>query len=203
MIIGAAIARRLGTVVRRGTTGPAYPAFTGAVAFGLTVSMTVPFGSVLVLAVLLAPGRWRAVAICSSIGSSLGALVVYLIFHHLGWAQFVQAYPDVARSEAWQDATRWLAEYGSLALLAISAMPVPQTPALMFAGIYRMPVPEVWLAMFVGKIIKYGFYARVVALFPERFAWRYAALLAVAMPHAGSPAGGDGPPRKGRANGNR
>lgn len=143
--------------------------------------MSVPFGGVLAVAVLLAAPRWRAIVLCSSLGSSLGALVIYLIFHHLGWSQFIAAYPEIAQSNAWRDAARWLAQYGSFGLFVISALPLPQTPALIFAGIYRMPVPEVWLAMFLGKLIKYGIYGRIVYEFPERFTQRYAAFLATAQ----------------------
>ena len=178
MLILQAAARKLGSAVNRGTTGPAYPALVGAIALGLTVSMSVPFGGVLAVAVLLAATRWRAIVLCSSLGSSIGALVIYLMFHHLGWSQFIAAYPEIAKSNAWRDAARWIEQYGSFALFAISALPLPQTPALIFAGIYRMPVPEVWLAMFLGKLIKYGIYGRIVYAFPERYARRYAAFLA-------------------------
>jgi membrane protein YqaA with SNARE-associated domain len=187
-LILQAITRKLGAIVQRGTTGPAYPAFVGAIALGLTVSMSVPFGGVLAVAVLLAAPRWRAIVLCSSLGSSLGGLVIYLIFHHLGWSQFIAAYPEIAQSNAWRDAARWLAQYGSLGLFAISALPLPQTPALIFAGIYRMPVPEVWLAMFLGKLIKYGIYGRFVFEFPEHFAQRYGAFLATAQGARGTAA---------------
>ena len=177
MLILQAVARKLGSVVNRGTTGPAYPVLVGAIALGLTVSMSVPFGGVLAVAVLLAATRWRAIVLCSSLGSSIGALVIYLMFHHLGWSQFIAAYPEIAKSNAWRDAARWIEQYGSFALFAISALPLPQTPALIFAGIYRMPMPEVWLAIFLGKLIKYGIYGRIVYEFPERYARRYAAFL--------------------------
>ena len=178
MLILQAVARKLGSVVNRGTTGPAYPVLVGAIALGLTVSMSVPFGGVLAVAVLLAATRWRAIVLWSSLGSSIGALVIYLMFHHLGWSQFIAAYPEISKSNAWRDATHWIEQYGSFALFAISALPLPQTPALIFAGIYRMPVPEVWLAVFLGKLIKYGIYGRIVYEFPERYARRYAAFLA-------------------------
>jgi membrane protein YqaA with SNARE-associated domain len=196
MLILQVVARKLGVAVKRGTTGPAYLALIAALAFGLTVSMSVPFGGVLAVAVLLAVARWRAIVLCSSLGSSLGALVVYLLFHHLGWSQFIAAYPEIARSNAWGDATRWLEQYGSFGLFAISALPLPQTPALIFAGIYRMPVPEVWLAIFLGKIIKYGVYAAIVSAFPERYSRRYASLLAAAR-HADR-AANDGGSAKGK-----
>jgi membrane protein YqaA with SNARE-associated domain len=139
--------------------------------------MTIPFGSILGVAVLIAPRRWKAIAVLSSLGSSLGAVVIYLGFHHLGWAQFIEAYPDVAASKAWRDGTRWVSANGVYAIFAIAALPLPQTPALMFAGITRLPVAEVWLAVLLGKLFKYGVYAALVASFPRYFMKRYAVLL--------------------------
>ena len=174
------VARSLGAAVRRGTSGPAYPALVGTAALGFTLSMSLPFGGVLAIAVLLAPARWRAIVVAASIGSSIGALGVYLLFHHLGWAQFISAYPEIARSNAWRDATHWLEHYGWGALFAISALPVPQSPALAFAGIYRMPVGEVWLAIFIGKLVKYGTYGAILRAFPEWATQRYGSLLRAA-----------------------
>ena len=42
----------------------------------------------------------------ASLGAALGAALLYLAFHHLGWARLFAAYPDVVRSSAWGDATR-------------------------------------------------------------------------------------------------
>lgn len=139
--------------------------------------MSLPFGGVLAAAVLLAPARWRSTVLAASLGSSFGALVIYLVFHHLGWNQFIAVYPDIVASQAWIDANRWLSGYGMFALFAIAALPVPQTPALIFTAIYRLPVGEVWLAIFAGKLVKYGVYALGVKAFPDRFAGRYEALL--------------------------
>jgi len=179
----ATIVRKLGTLAAGGASGAAYCAFVGCVAFGMTLSMTIPFGSILVIAVLLAPRRWRAIAAWASVGSSLGALTLYLGFHHLGWAQFIQAYPEIAESKAWRDATRWVSNYGIYAVFAFAALPVPQTPALIFAGIEKLPVAEIWLAVLLGKLIKYSLYAGIVAHFPARFAKRYALLLLRARQH--------------------
>ncbi len=171
------IVRKLGALAEGGAGGVAYCAFVGSTAFALTLTMSIPFGSILAVAVLLAPRRWRAIAASSSLGSSLGALMLYLGFHHLGWAQFLQAYPEIAQSRAWHDATHWVSTYGTYAVFAIAALPLPQTPALIFAGIERLPVAEIWLAVLLGKLIKYSLYAGIVSLFPTRFARRYALLI--------------------------
>jgi membrane protein YqaA with SNARE-associated domain len=155
------------TLLRRADR-PAFPAVVGAVAVAATVSMSVPFSTLLVAAVLMARRRWIAIAVWASLGAALGAALLYLVFHHLGWARLFDAYPDVVRSTAWSDATRWLSTYGVLALLVIAATPLPLTPALMFAGISRLPIVEVVLALWIGKLAKYLVYAWLASRFPER-----------------------------------
>lgn len=181
---------------------PLFPLVVGAIAAVATVSMSVPFASLLMAAVLMARRRWRAIALFSSLGAALGGGLLYLVFHHLGWAQLFSAYPDVVRSAAWRDASRWLGAYGVPALFVIAATPLPLTPALMFAGISRLPIAEVVLALWLGKLIKYLVYAWLASRFPElalRTEWRHVqalhALLARgkgAGPGQGAPA--DAPP---------
>lgn len=151
----------------RGADTRAFPILVAAVALIATLSMTIPFGTLLIAAVLLAPRRWLAIAAASSFGSAVGALILYLVFHHLGWNRFFEAYPDVVRSVAWRDATSWLGGYGVPSLLIIAALPLPLTPALMFAAISRLPAAEVILALWVGKLVKYTLYAWLASAFPS------------------------------------
>ncbi|MFZ5505045.1 MAG: VTT domain-containing protein [Pseudomonadota bacterium] len=167
MLRGALESGLMRTLLRRADR-PAFPAVVGAVAVAATVSMSVPFSTLLVAAVLMARRRWIAIAVWASLGAALGAALLYLVFHHLGWARLFDAYPDVVRSTAWSDATRWLSTYGVLALLVIAATPLPLTPALMFAGISRLPIVEVVLALWIGKLAKYLVYAWLASRFPER-----------------------------------
>ena len=167
MLRGALESGLMRTLLRRADR-PAFPAVVGAVAVAATVSMSVPFSTLLVAAVLMARRRWIAIAVWASLGAALGAALLYLVFHHLGWARLFDAYPDVVRSTAWSDATRWLSTYGVLALLVIAATPLPLTPALMFAGISRLPIVEGVLALWIGKLAKYLVYAWLASRFPER-----------------------------------
>ena len=155
------------TLTRRADK-PVFPMMVAAVAFVAALSMSVPFAPLLGLAVLMVPGRWKSITIMSSLGAALGAGLLYLAFHHLGWAGLLASYPDVVRSRAWSDATRWLANYGVVALLVLAATPLPLTPALMIASISRLPVMEVLLALWLGKLVKYTAYAWLVSAFPSR-----------------------------------
>lgn len=146
---------------------PAYPLVVAAVALAATVSMSLPFGSVLVLAVLLAPRRWVAIAGAASLGAALGGLLLLLFFHHLGWAQLAQAYPEIVHSKAWLDAERWLDRWGVWALGLLAASPLPLTPALMLCALLPVSLAPVLLALWLGKLAKYLLYAGLSARFPQ------------------------------------
>jgi membrane protein YqaA with SNARE-associated domain len=147
----------------------AYPVAVGIAAFALTVTMIIPFASILIGAVLLRRDRWKEIVVLSSLGSATGGLILYVSFHHLGWSQITAAYPDLSQLKAWSDATRWISAYGTWALLGIAATPMPQTPALIFTAMSRLPAAEVFLALFFGKLLKYGVYGWLAAEFPSWF----------------------------------
>ena len=171
MLRGALESGLIRTLVRRADTR-SFPVVVAAVAFAATLTMSVPFATLLVTAVLMAPRRWVAISLWSSLGAALGAALLYMIFHHLGWANLFAAYPEVVRSAAWRDASRWLDRYGVVALLVIAATPLPLTPALMFAAISRLPVAEVVVALWMGKLVKYVVYGWLASAFPARWITR-------------------------------
>jgi membrane protein YqaA with SNARE-associated domain len=140
-----------------------YLLLVGLLAFIFTISMTIPAVSVVIGAVVLRRDRWGEVVLCSSLGSATGSLVLYLIFHHLGWNEIAAAYPDLMQSRAWADAARWIETFGTWALFAIAASPLPQTPALIFTAMSPALAPQVFFALFVGKLLKYGIYGLVAA----------------------------------------
>ncbi|HQQ62566.1 MAG TPA: hypothetical protein PLF22_03235 [Pseudomonadales bacterium] len=138
-------------------------------AIASTLSMLVPFTSILVIAVLAQPTRWRSAFCWGSAGSALGGSIITLAFHQLGWIQVYQKFPELASSPAWHSVLIWTAEYGLRALAVIAALPLPQTPALIFCSISQQPLWGVFLALFFGKFVKYGVVAATVSVFPDRF----------------------------------
>ena len=177
-MIWHAIAHRALRTLRRRTEKPSFPPLVGASAFLATTTLALPVEVLVTLTALMAPRRWISIGVFAALGSTLASVGLYLAFHHLGWNLLIEWYPDIARSKAWTDATRWLSRYGSSALFVLMAfpLPVPKVPALAFAGIYRMPVVEVLLAIGLGKLLKYNVYALIVSRFPERFRALYGTL---------------------------
>lgn len=105
----------------------------------------------------------------SALGSAVGATVLVMAFHQLGWTQLYERFPELATHDNWRRIIEWVASFGALALFLIAASPLPQTPALIFFGIARQDYQSVFLAMLAGKILKYGLFAWLAARFPERF----------------------------------
>lgn len=174
-MIWHAITHRAVEFLGRRAQEPWFPPLVGSCAFLATTTLALPVEVLVVATVLMSPRRWAAIGLFAALGSTIGSLVLYLAFHHLGWNLLIEWYPDIAISKAWADATRWLSQYGSIALFVLMALPlpVPKVPSLAFAGIYRLPIYEVLLAIGAGKLIKYSLYALIVSSFPERFARLY------------------------------
>jgi len=83
----------------------------------------------------------------------------------------LEHYPDLPTTQAWNDASRWLSDYGLLALFGLMAfpLPVPKTPALALASLYPMPPSAVFLVIWLGKMGKYTVYAFAAARCPHWF----------------------------------
>jgi membrane protein YqaA with SNARE-associated domain len=134
-----------------------------------TFSAAYPVTAVVVPAALLAPTRWRQISVVAALGSALGATLLVIVCHHLGWSLVYQRFPEFAENAHWGQIMAWMSRYGLLTLFAIALSPLPQTPALAFAGIVRQDYADVFTVMLVGKLFKYGLYAWLVSRFPERF----------------------------------
>lgn len=134
-----------------------------------TLSAGFPVSAVVVSATLLQPLRWPAIAVVCALGSGLGATLLVVAFHHLGWNQLYVCFPQLATNREWIDIIDWVSRYGIAALFAIALSPLPQTPALIFFAVARHDYASVFAAITIGKTCKYSLFAWAAARFPERF----------------------------------
>jgi len=168
MIIHAMTQKIIAMVRRQGERKSFIP-LVGLAALLATLSMSVPVEWLVIVASLTRRNRWVATASIAALGSAIASLGLYLAFHHFGWNILAARYPELAGSQAWLQATRWLSQYGLFAIFGLMALPlpVPKLPMLAVAGIYRLPIPEVFTAIAAGKIIKYLAYAYIAVRFPD------------------------------------
>jgi len=105
----------------------------------------------------------------AAFGSAVGATILVILLHYLGWEQIYERFPELSTHGTWVLIMTWAATYGTPALFLIAVSPLPQTPALLFFAIARQDYVSVFVAIFAGKLLKYGFFAWSVFRFPERF----------------------------------
>lgn len=143
-----------------------------AVCLGLalvgTLTAVYPVTAVVVPAALLLPQRWRQVAVFTALGSALGATALVAAFHHLAWTQVYAHFADFSAGAAWDSAAEWVTRYGAFALFLVAASPLPQTPALLVFSMARHDFLIIFIAMLLGKLLKYGLLAWVAACAPDR-----------------------------------
>ena len=167
MIVHATTHKVVAMVLARAERRSFVP-LVGLTAFISALSMSVPVEWLVVAASLANRRRWMLIASIAAMGSAIASLGLYLAFHHFGWNLLLARFPDLAGSQAWLQATDWLSKYGLMAIFGLMALPLPfpKLPMLAVAGIYRLPIADVFVAILVGKVIKYLVYAYLATLFP-------------------------------------
>lgn len=139
--------------------------------FGGTISAAYPVTAVIVTAVLMAPRRWLMLSAACSFGSALAGAVVVGVSHLLGYNEIHHLFPNLISPQTWEEASRWIGDYGVWAIFGVGASPLPQMPLLIFFGIVDDRVFEAFLALFAGKLIKYTVVAWVTQHFPDKLSF--------------------------------
>ena len=109
------------------------------------------------------------IAAITALGSAIGATLLVVIFHNLGWTQVFEKFPELSTNATWHQIIDWASDYDILAMFLIAASPLPQTPALIFFAIAQHDYLSIFVAMLAGKLLKYGVLAWLSSHFPERF----------------------------------
>ncbi|CAN0503985.1 unnamed protein product, partial [Phaeothamnion confervicola] len=117
----------LARLLRQTAHGRGFLVMCAALAFAGTLTATFPVTAVIVPAALLMPGRWRAITLVSAAGSAIGATVLVIVLHHLGWATIYERFPEMLSHPTWARIMDWAGQYGVIALFFIAISPLPQT----------------------------------------------------------------------------
>lgn len=153
--------------LERHTASRHYASWVALASLGLTLLPSLPFGVVLVTAVLLDNRRWLRIWLLSSLAAAAGSLILFAFFHHLGWDQVVARFPEIAQSGVYARVSEWVARWGVWALFVATVIPLPQTPALAVCAIAAQPLPMAFIALLAGKGLRYLLYAWLAAKSPQ------------------------------------
>ena len=152
------------TVLHGSRLSFAYPALVFLLAMISAGSGFYPYGPVLAAAVVFAPERWRSTYLAACLGAASGAALLTLALQSLGEPLLAQYLPDLGLAPQWTRIEHWVAARGAYALALIAALPLPEIPPLLILALAKTPVAAIWLAIFCGKLCKYGLYIFLVRL---------------------------------------
>ena len=136
----------------------------------------VPIEALLVPSILVRPRRWWSSALWVTLGSAVGALALAYVVSLHGEAYVAHLLPKIYHSPSWNRSANFMAEHGVWALAAIAASPIPQQPAVAFSALVHTRCEVIFLAVFVGRAIKYLFVCRLAAFAPRIFRKKQAAI---------------------------
>lgn len=145
--------------------------FSALTSFGGTLTAAYPVTAVVMTAVMLAARRWLTVSVACSFGSALAGAIIVGVSHLLGYNEIHHLFPNLIGPETWDEASRWIGEYGVWAIFAVGTSPLPQMPLLIFFGIVDDRILEAFIALFAGKLIKYTLVAWITQHFPEKLSF--------------------------------
>lgn len=121
-----------------------------------------PFGPVLIAAIVIAPRRWQQIYIASCLGATAGVLVFAWTIEFYGAPVVDSMFPGIEQRPDWLRYTHWISRYGWIALLIFAALPVPQMPVLLLSALSHISLAKIAIAIFIGKLVKYGIYGVVI-----------------------------------------
>jgi membrane protein YqaA with SNARE-associated domain len=139
-----------------------------AIALIGTATATLPVTALAFVSTVLSRGKWIKSTLFCTAGSTVGALLLLMVAHHLGWIGIYEHFPEMTTHPEWFKVMQWVQNFGPVALFLISISPLPQTPALIFFGIVRHDYFAVLLALGCGKFIKYS----VVTFASKKLHWK-------------------------------
>lgn len=123
----------------------------------------VPNEALLVPAVLSQPKKWKRTAFAMTLGSAVGATSFAGLTGRYGPSFVEFFFPGILQSHEWARTTGWIHDHGAIGIFLISLSPLPQHPGVAIAGLANLSLIWLLIAVFLGRIVKYGVLAWCVS----------------------------------------
>lgn len=132
-----------------------YPPLIGLVAIADNFVFIIPSDGILISSVLLTPRRWLWLALTSTFGSTVGALILAALVEIHGLPLILEYYPNLTDTATWTLTSQFFDQYGLYLVFLISMTPLMQQPVIILAGLALTPLSELAPVVFFGKGVKY------------------------------------------------
>lgn len=127
----------------------------------------IPNEGLLISAVIASPKAWIKIAFGMSVGSAIGAAIFGFLMGQYGEALINLLFPSLLTSESWRKSAQLLRHHGLWGLAVISFSPLPQHAAVAIAGLIHLSFWKIFLAVLVGRILKYFLFAWIAVRAPH------------------------------------
>lgn len=132
-----------------------YPPLIGFLAFIDYFIFIIPTDGILISSVMLKPKNWFILSICTALGSTLGALILFQLTESYGLSWILNVYPDLNKGTFWLWTEGFFQEYGLFLVFFIAATPLLQQPVVIFAGLAHTPLIHFLAVIAAGRLTKY------------------------------------------------
>lgn len=132
-----------------------YPQIVGILALLDAFILIIPVDGILISSVLLKPKKWIYISVCVTIGSTIGALMLFYIVEKHGLPFILDIYPGINQGQIWNWSEIFFQKYGLLLVFFIAATPLFQHPIIILASLAHAPFLHMFVAVTTGRVIKY------------------------------------------------
>lgn len=137
-------------------------------AFAAAVTMSLPTAPLVSALVALRPRRWPIIVCWAVLGSATGTTLVMFAFQKLSLSWLNDKMPELMNSSHWQHLMEWVGQHGWWVVAAVAATPLSLLPVLALAAMLGMSLLDVFVAVALGKAVKYGIVASITSMMTKK-----------------------------------
>lgn len=132
--------------------------------------LVVPTDGIMASSTMLQPKRWGRYWLTLTFGSSVGTILLAAVTQSQGLNVALQYFPDLQQGWVWQYTEQLFVSYGLLIVALIAMTPVILQPAAMLAAVAQIPLPSIFVAVLVGRLVKFFIIGYLASHAPQKLA---------------------------------
>jgi membrane protein YqaA with SNARE-associated domain len=144
-----------------------YNYFVGFLAGFDHLALVIPTDGLVVSSAMINPKKWKHLAICTAIGSTLGAVLLAQISNVYGLPFLNEHFTSIVSSPYWAKTQIYFEVYGLGFVFLLAVSPLAQQPGVILAGLAGASLLELAMVVFLGRILKYSFLSYVSVFAPN------------------------------------
>ncbi|MBP6218223.1 MAG: hypothetical protein KA436_06530 [Oligoflexales bacterium] len=117
--------------------------------------IVIPNDGILISSCMLTPKRWFILALCVTVGSTIGSVGLAMLIEFQGLPWMLDFFPGADQSKIWQLTNEFFQRYGLIIVFVVAVTPIMQQPAIILASLANTPLLILGSVVFLGRFIKF------------------------------------------------